>query len=186
MPANASRAPKRVLYYTRRKERAAEFFDAVAQAVGATPAGRRGTSVVLDGVSFTFVVKHEVGASLDALHHDFYNLVLLDLRDPIGPGGPRRSDDFERGLRLLDLMDNEADIERRYGFHRIIALVSGGDSREVDTRIATLGARGVGRVLRDESECQLHPGCQVPADQGGDGQGRARRDGRHDVAPPHG
>ena len=57
-------------------------------------------------------------------------------------------------------MDHEPDIERRYGFHRIVALVSGPDALEVDRRIATLGARGVGRVIRDLSTCHLYPGCE--------------------------
>jgi len=37
--------------------------------------------------------------------------------------------------------------------------VSGADPAEVDERIAQLGARGVGRVMRDITVCHLHPDC---------------------------
>jgi predicted acylesterase/phospholipase RssA len=86
---------------------------------------------------------------------------VLDLREPMNGRGARgRGEEFAEGLRLLDVMDQERDIERRYGFHRIIALVSGPDALELDARIATLGARGVGRVLRDLSTCHLNQACQ--------------------------
>jgi len=151
---------KRVLYYTRRKDRASEFFDALGKATGCIPLSDNGFEAVYDGAQFSFVVKHEPGTALKALHQGFFNLVLLDLRETPGAPGPRRRDDFDRGLRLLDLMDSEPDVERRYGFHRILAVVSGSDSKDIDERIVALGARGVGRVLRDESECPIHMACK--------------------------
>ena len=107
------------------------------------------------------------GSALEALHQQFFNLVLLDLREPVHGrvAAGSRCRDFERGLALLDAMDQEPDIERRYGFHRIVALVSGDVAPEVDARIATLGARGVGRVMRDMAVCHLNPACQQPAAQ---------------------
>jgi predicted acylesterase/phospholipase RssA len=149
-----------VLYYTRRKNRAAEFVAAIGAVVGQKGLSPGACRFVHDAAEFSFIVKHEIGAALDALHHEFFSLVILDLREPLGPSRSRRADDFERGLRLLDLMDHEPDIERRYGFHRILALVSGDESHGTDQRIATLGARGVGRVMRDRSECQLGLACR--------------------------
>ena len=164
MFAAGSQTHKRVLYYTRRKERASDFFDALGKATGCNALADKEGLVACDGARFSFVVKHEPGAALNALHHGFFNLVLLDLRETSGAPGPRCRDDFDRGLRLLDLMDNEPDIERRYGFHRILAIVSGVDSKDIDERIVKLGARGVGRVLRDESECPMHMPCkQLPS-----------------------
>jgi len=160
MSPDGSRIHKRVLYYTRRKDRASEFFDALGKATGCNPLVKKGCVAACEGAQFSFVVKHEPGTALDALHKGFFNLVLLDLRATPGAPDPRRSDDFDRGLRLLDLMDNEPDIERRYGFHRILAVVSGADSKDIDERIVTLAARGVGRVLRDESECPIHMPCK--------------------------
>jgi CheY-like chemotaxis protein len=122
--------------------------------------GAAGPVVCCGPVAFEFVVKHDVGSALEALHQQFFNLVLLDLREPVRPGRRRRTRaDFERGLELLDAMDREPDIERRYGFHKIVALVSGDVAPEVDARIATLGSRGVGRVMRDMAVCHLNPAC---------------------------
>jgi len=118
-----------------------------------------GPAVSCETADFSFVVRHELQSALDALHRDFFNLVVLDLREPVH-GRLGRSGDFEEGIALLDAMDGEPDIERRYGFHRILALVSGRDPAELDRRIAMLAARGVGRVMRDLSECRLHEGCR--------------------------
>jgi predicted acylesterase/phospholipase RssA len=108
---------------------------------------------------FAFVVRHDVQSALDALHRDFFNFVVVDLREPVHGRRGRRVE-FERGLALLDAMDQEPDIELRYGFHRIVVLVSSPDATEIDRRITMLGARGVGRVMRDPSVCELHEGCR--------------------------
>jgi len=164
MTPDGSRTRKRVLYYSRRKDQASEFFDALGQATGCNAMAGNGCVVACGGAEFSFVVKHEPRSAMNALHQGFFNLVLLDLREAPGAPGARRRSDFDRGLSLLDLMDNEPDIERRYGFHRILAIVSGGNSKEIDDRIVTLGARGVGRVLRDESECPIQVPCkQLPS-----------------------
>jgi len=161
-----ARPAKRVLYYAARKSISDSFFRACAE-VAHCDAGRAAGHPIVscDKVKFTFVVRHEVGTALEALHSDFFNLVVLDLREPVhGRGARTRGDEFARGLRLLDVMDQERDIERRYGFHRVVALLSGPNALELDARIATLGARGVGRVLRDVSACHLNQACEhLPA-----------------------
>jgi NTE family protein len=152
---------KRVLYYGGRKGLVTGFFAAFAEEPGAVVrSGADGPEISLDGATFDFVVRHGIDATLDTLHHGFFNLVLLDLREPVRRRGPAR-DDFARGLALLERMDQEPDIERRYGFHRIVALVSGPDGPEIDRRIAALGLRGVGRVMRDLSTCHLNEHCEL-------------------------
>ena len=150
-----------MLYYAARKGLSADFFRAMGEIASCrAERGAEGPVVHCDRAEFGFVVKHDLDAALDALHHEYFNLVLLDLREPVRPArSGRRPDDFTRGVRLLDTMDQEPDVERRYGFHRIMALVSGDDSPEIDSRIATLGARGVGSVIRDLSACHLNPEC---------------------------
>ena len=162
MPDATPQSVKRVLYYSARRALAAEFSRAMAEVAECrSRRGAAGPVVCCGPIAFEFVVKHDVGAALQALHEQFFNLVLLDLREPVRPGRRRRtSADFERGLELLDAMDREPDIERRYGFHKIVALVSGDVAPEVDARIATLGSRGVGRVMRDMAVCHLNPACQ--------------------------
>jgi predicted acylesterase/phospholipase RssA len=157
----APRSVKRVLYYPARRVLAGEFSHAMAEVAECrSRRGAAGPVVCCGPVAFEFVVKHDVGSALEALHRQFFNLVLLDLREPVRLAPRRRTGaDFERGLELLDAMDGEHDIERRYGFHKILALVSGDVAPEVDARIATLGSRGVGRVMRDLAVCHLNPDC---------------------------
>jgi predicted acylesterase/phospholipase RssA len=155
---------KRVLYFATRRGLATGFFRALARAAGCT--AKRvpdGAAFTCDEARFTFVVRRDVTTAIDALHHGFFNLVLLDLREPVH-GAPRSSGAFEQGLALLQAMDEEPDLERRYGFHRIVALVSGHDSPEVDQRIARLGARGVGSVMRDPTACAYTPKCRFLPD----------------------
>ena len=67
-------------------------------------------------------------------------------------------------MRLLDLMDAEPDIELRYGFHRILALISGpGLGPGGRPHPAARAARGIGRVLRDPSVCFLDRELPPPA-----------------------
>ncbi len=144
-------AGKRVLYVSGRLSLWHEFLHALGEVdgcrVGEAPDG--GTVVRCSEAAFRFVVNLDIRSALESIHREFFNLVLLDLREPDGHAGAGERGTFEDGLALLDAMDAEPDIERRYGFHRVCVLVSGADPYEVDRRIATLGARGVGRVLRD-------------------------------------
>lgn len=162
MAATAPLSLKRVLYYSARPTLAADFRRAMAEVADCSLRRCAEGPVVSCGeLTFEFVVRHDVREALDTLHQQFFNLVLLDLREPAKASSRRRPvRAFERGLALLDLMDREPDIERRYGFHHIVALVSGDESPEVDARIAALGARGVGRVMRDMAVCHLNPGCR--------------------------
>jgi CheY-like chemotaxis protein len=105
-------AVKRVLYYSARRALAVEFSRAMAEVAECrSRRGAAGPVVCCGPVAFEFVVKHDVGSALQALHQQFFNLVLLDLREPVRPGRRRRTRaDFERGLELLDAMDREPDI----------------------------------------------------------------------------
>ncbi len=116
------------------------------------------TAARFDGTSFRFIPTHDVPTALESIHRQFFNLVLLDLREPVSMNGTGAKA-FRQGLHFLDAMDREPDIERRYGFHRVLVLVSGDDMHEIDRRITMLGARGVGRVMRDVTECRLNPSC---------------------------
>lgn len=151
---------KRVLYYSGH----ASLFSGFTGSLAAVPdcsveLGDSTAAVHYQDLTFHFSATHCVDEALEAIHSEFFNLLVLDLREPANLTDVGRAT-FARGLELLDVMDREPDIERRYGFHRIAVLVSGSDALEVDSRIATLGARGVGRVMRDITECFLHPGCE--------------------------
>jgi predicted acylesterase/phospholipase RssA len=150
---------KRILYFAPSRSHADNLFAALTAVPGAVRSREDGgPAVAIGGTSFRFVLRQDPVEAHEAIHHDYFNLVLLDLRGTAGPAG-RLEDAFERTMRLLDLMDAEPDIELRYGFHRVLALVSGPDSIRVDDLIRRLGARGVGRVLRDPSVCYLDRRC---------------------------
>lgn len=79
------------------------------------------------------------------LASEYVHLLLLDLR---ADEPAHAADCVARAQHLLGRLDRPADLELRYGFHRIVALVKGDDER-TDRVIAELGARGVGHVLRE-------------------------------------
>jgi NTE family protein len=153
---------KRILYYADRKNLARGFFRSLATVPGGRAGrGPDGPTMTRDGITFHFRIAHDPESALDALHQGFFNLVLLDLREPAERRRPRGRHTFASGLTLLEKMDQELDIERRYGFHRIVALVSGPDGHENDCRMASLGLHGVGCVLRDPTSCHLNPRCSL-------------------------
>ncbi|KPK66611.1 MAG: hypothetical protein AMS21_01415 [Gemmatimonas sp. SG8_38_2] len=80
-----------------------------------------------------------------SLRSDYVNLLLIDLR---------WCENFEDRVaeirKLLKEIDHAEDVEQRYGFHRIVALVSGPDASRVDDLIIELGATGVRHVLRQD------------------------------------
>ncbi|MBW2735313.1 MAG: patatin-like phospholipase family protein [Deltaproteobacteria bacterium] len=90
--------------------------------------------------------KAHKGQVVRHLEREFVNLMVLDLRC----AGDAR--DFARRkesiLEILSALDEMGDVEARYGFHRILLLVSGSDSEQVDQAIVEVGLRGVGSVLR--------------------------------------
>lgn len=81
------------------------------------------------------------------LGSEYVHLLLFDLR---ADAGEDREACVARAQHLLSRLDRPADVELRYGFHRILALVKGDDER-TDRLLAELGARGVGHVLRERS-----------------------------------
>lgn len=151
---------KRVLYYVANETGAEHFFETL----GGVPDVVRGKNAT--GPTFRcgdtvlgFVVEHDACKAYETLHRDYFNLVLLDLRTSPARGKEALKDEVGRAQCILDKLDEEPDVELRYGFHRILVLVSGPDSLEVDDLIASLGARGVGRVMRDTAHCHLDPTC---------------------------
>lgn len=98
-----------------------------------------------------------VGAT-DALRSAYVNLLLIDLR---------WTEEFESRVaeirRLLRELDHAEDVEQRYGFHRIVALVSGADAARLDDLIIELGAVGVRHVLRQEFRPDVPPWSSDPA-----------------------
>ena len=182
-PATGPVKRKKVLYFAPSRTHSDSLFGSLASVPGALRGREHGSPTLRFGdAEFRFVLRQDPVEAHESLHHEYFNLVLLDLRGTAGPAG-RLEDQFARTMRLLDLMDAEPDIELRYGFHRILALISGPDSSRVDELIRRLGARGVGRVLRDPSVCYLDRKCSHPPAARGPRPDRGRRDPPDDDGP---
>ncbi len=100
----------------------------------------------------TIVLAHEktIDGVVNRLEHEYAHLVLVDLRIRSDRASfETRASDV---LQLLEHLDRRDDIESRYGFHRIVALVSDADGRRSDRVLLELGARGIRHILRDGAD----------------------------------
>ncbi len=141
---------KRFLYYAPDPGRFAGFLAELA----AVPEGRTVPGAVpphfaYDGVEVCWVSEHAPDDAMACLRTVYVNLVLLDLR-----ARTRAEQDLAvtGGCAFLDVLDGTDDVETRYGFHRIVALVDGPDPEAVDALMVELGARGVRTVLRPHND----------------------------------
>jgi predicted acylesterase/phospholipase RssA len=140
---------KRVLYHAPSPLHLGDLLGRAADTPGCS-AAREPPTLVGGGLSFRLDEAHDVEETLGRLGIDYYNLFVLDLRTLA-----KEPDGFDArahaALALLDALD-DVDIEERYGFHRILVVLSQGDERRIDRFVGQLGARGVTHVLRDAGE----------------------------------
>mgnify|MGYP003382288294 FL=1 len=137
------RLTKRVLYFSgagRTPAACLERWSGHARALSTEP-----PVFEYQGTLFELVFEFTPEGVEERLASEYLHAILLDLRGETGP-------EIERAIRgartLLARLDRPADIEVRYGFHRIMALVAG-DDVGTDDLMNELGKSGVGRVLRE-------------------------------------
>jgi len=148
----AVRRPRRVLYFGPSPGRFVELAEQMALSSDTPLTWPDGEAALeCSEASTRWQPTYEPEATMVQLQDTYVSLLLLDLR--LAPGDPPRLIDEAR--RLLALLDDPADIEARYGFHRILALVSGQDAEGVDSLMVELGGLGVEQVMR-------HRGDPVP------------------------
>lgn len=129
-----------LLYVAPTAEECKVQIDLLAQVQGCHYLHNNGTTELLYNdtrIQWWYASDPEQARFLLRNHH--LNLVLLDCRTQPAVG-----------LRFLDVLDSE-DVELRYGFHRIVALIGKGNHEDNDRLIIELGARGVRHVLRDDA-----------------------------------
>ena len=135
---------KRVLYVGS----GLQCFEALVGDMSAAPGTERLRSEIYPvlgrrGHELEFVPVWDTVGATDTLRSAYVNLLLVDLR---------WCEDFENRVgevrQLLKALDHAEDVEQRYGFHRIVVLVSGPDASRLDDLIVELGAVGVRYVLR--------------------------------------
>jgi predicted acylesterase/phospholipase RssA len=137
---------KRVLYVGS----GLECFESLVDDMGASPGTERMPSESRPvfrtrGHEIELVPVWDTRGATDSLRSAYVNLLLVDLR---------WCENFEARVaeirRLLRELDHADDVEQRYGFHRIVVLVSGPDASRLDDLIIELGAVGVRHVLRQD------------------------------------
>lgn len=97
------------------------------------------------GHELEFVPVWDTLGATETLRSAYVNLLLVDLR-----WCENFEDRVSEVQRLLKALDHDEDIEQRYGFHRIVVLLSGPDGSRLDDLIIELGAFGVRHVLRQD------------------------------------
>ena len=137
---------KRVLYVGS----GLQCFESLINDMSTAPATERRRSELypvlrMRGHELEFVPVWDTLGATDALRSAYVNLLLVDLR---------WCENFEARVaeirQLLEALDHAEDVEQRYGFHRIVVLVSGPDAGRLDDLIVELGAVGVRHVLRQD------------------------------------
>lgn len=150
---------KRVLYFSPCRRHLEQLLHAWSLVPGCS-VDREGAFVTYKKVHIRFVATHDYRHALDCLHEDYFNLVLVDVRD-LGTESCDVRGYVQQADKLLDEMANEKDVECRFGFHRVLVLVAGPDNEQVDNLLVHFGHQGVGGVIRDWSMCQLSSSCAV-------------------------
>jgi predicted acylesterase/phospholipase RssA len=137
---------KRVLYVGS----GLECFESLVRDMSVAPRTERVQSnlypvLATRGHELEFVPVWDTLGATDTLRSAYVNLLLVDLR---------WCENFENRVaevrQLIEALDHAEDVEQRYGFHRIVVLVSGPDASRLDDLIVELGAVGVRHVLRQE------------------------------------
>ena len=139
----ATGPPKSVLYWAPSRGHLADLWARLLRVRGC---GEQDGELHYAATALRLRFEHRALAAdlVDQLHAGYFNLVLFDLR---APRGADFASQIAPALEALDSIDAEPDIEARFGFHRVVALVSG-EGDPTDRLIAQLGARRLGRVLR--------------------------------------
>lgn len=148
---------KRVLYFSPGRAHLDQLFDRWSSVPGCN-VDRDNGFITYKKVQVSFVPCHDHDRALERLHEDYFNLVMVDVRD-LGGASCNVEAYVASANRLLDAMANESDIEARFGFHRVMTLVAGPDNDQVDRLLVHFGRQGVGSVVRDWSMCQLSSSC---------------------------
>ncbi|MFO0751251.1 MAG: patatin-like phospholipase family protein [Myxococcota bacterium] len=124
----------------------APAFAGLLASIAGTAGARTGDDVfVFDGITARFLARATPDALLADLREQYVNLILLDLR---ASGGASLAAQAASAFQVLDALDRTEDVEGRFAFDRILALLPAAMSPEVDDLVLHLGARGVRHVLR--------------------------------------
>lgn len=112
-------------------------------------------------LQMSWVAESTPEGAIDRLHQEYAHVLVLDLRWAPEP------DDMEEGIkqarRLLFMLDQVEDLETRYGFHRILAMVYCPRQVRTDQLMVELGGAGIRHVLRQHSNNLNEPPTEEEA-----------------------
>jgi predicted acylesterase/phospholipase RssA len=148
---------KRVLYFSPCRQ----HLDHLLASWESTPGcrvDRDAISLACKKVYVRFVPVHDYHEALRCLREDYFNLVMVDIRD-LGLASCCVAGYAQQADKLLEAMASEKDVETRFGFHRVLVAVAGEDNDQVDDLLVHFGHWGVGSVIRDVSMCPLSAAC---------------------------
>lgn len=124
----------------------ADFSDLIDGMASQSTRLEAGCAIVPDPRADTrWIPAYTVPAALAVLDEQFVNLLVIDVRG----GEPALAARMERVRSLLESLDQVKDPEQRYGFHRILVLLSGTASEAVDHAMVEIGGYGVRHVLHE-------------------------------------
>lgn len=142
--------PKRILYCAPTDLQFRRWMADVTRIPGCEVIGERYPPLTYyRGVSMRWVQEITPQGAMERLGSFYANILLLDLR--WAPEPDRPSAGITQARELLHLLDQVDDLEARYGFHRIVALVSGRNDTEIDQLMVELGGYGIQHVIRQRS-----------------------------------
>lgn len=98
------------------------------------------------GTALELVPAFTSEAALNVLDSRYVHLLIVDLRSSSTAEGIRQR---ERLWRLLTTLDDVEDVEARYGFHRILVLMSGDSDAGMDRLLVELGGYGIRNTLKE-------------------------------------
>lgn len=127
-----------------------QCFESLVRDMSVAPSTERVRSEIypvlrMGGQEIEIVPVWDTLGATDKLRSAYVNLLLVDLR---------WCENFESRVaevrQLLEALDHDDDVEQRYGFHRIVVMISGPDANRIDELVIELGAVGVRFVLRQD------------------------------------
>lgn len=128
-------------------------YDALIDAIGGIPDCRVDDDQTLfrtvrsKQLELTWRTAFSMEEAQEALNTQFLNMILVDLRWL--EDAREHEARIDKALALLTMLDEVPDAEARYGFHRIVVLVSGPDGNRIDDLLIELGGRGIRHVLKE-------------------------------------
>ena len=146
---------KTILYYSPVARQFDRFLEELGELPGVVVRAGGASAVTTFGecslVWFPVRMARDVMAFLD---RRYAHWLVMDLRFPADYAPKDIEEDIREVYALLQQMDEVEDLEARYGFHRIAALVGAAEPDPIDALCVSLGHKGVTHVMRQ------HPrGC---------------------------